>query len=566
MNQISKFFLVFVFLFYSHACLPDDLSKAHEPLISLDFREAELSNVLRLLSEQYDVNIVTGQEVKGQVTVRLTNVTFESALKAILEANGYGYVREGNIYRVAGLNKLAREREAKKKLEQYEELVTEVIHLQYLDAQDAKKVLKGSLSKRGKIKVLERKTVPGWEVGGGSVSSPSGSSGSISGASGSYSGAQGAMAPSGLITQRRNDQPAYERSRTILIIDMPSVIKNIKNVLARIDRIPRQVMIDAMVLELTMSDDDHLGIRWDSLKGLRIRARPSQTLTDNFTHTKTLSDVFSLEEGASNETGRVRNVNNLSGNASSDVTTETTGNTSDLLNTHELTNSKTDVFSNLRTAVLNSDELSIVLSALASKGDIDIISSPNILTLDNHEATILVGENFPIFTTSVSDQGTVTESFQYYQPVGISLRVIPQVSANSHINMLIHPTVSEIGEFVTGTTGLQYPRINIREADTQVLIEEGQTVVIGGLVSGRDEETISRVPLLGDIPFVGLAFRHKSIEKKKINLMVFVTPKLVKPDQISEEEEQVFQSFLKMKKVDVKNGKKPKKFFSPPAP
>ncbi|MBI1884664.1 MAG: hypothetical protein HYS08_10755 [Chlamydiae bacterium] len=539
----------------------DEKLQHQASLVTLDFKEADLENVLRLLSDQYGVNVVAGEEVHGKVTVHLENVTMEGALKAILGANGYGYVSDGNIFRVAPLAQLADEEKTRKELEGYEGVVSEVILLHYLDAQDAKKVLRGLLSSHGLIKVLERKTLPGWQITG-----VAGGTGFSSSTSSSTSGTYSNMANiSNLVGKRTQPVETYERSRTLLITDTSKKIQLIKEVLEKLDVPPQQVMIDAMVVELALSNTEDLGLRWDSLEGWEISAAPSRTLTDEFTKKADSSDDLSSSVDEGLETSRVRTINNLSGNASSDVTTKTGETTTATTETHDASHSKSRIFTDLRSVVLSADELKVVLSALAKKGDVDVISSPNVLTLDNHEATILVGENFPIFTTSVSDQGTVTESFDYYQPVGISLRVIPQVSAHSHINMLIHPSISEIGEFVTGTTGLKYPRINIREADTQVLIQEGQTVVIGGLVTGRDEEVVTRVPFLGDIPILGLAFRHKSIVKKKVNLLVFVTPRLVKPDEISEQESRVFKYYLKYKKIqDEKKRAKPKKFFSPP--
>lgn len=539
---------------------PQEEPPRMDEAISVDFKEAHLANVLRLLSDQYGVNIVAGADVRGIVTVRLTGVTLEGALKAILSANGYGYVKEENIYRVAPLEQLAQEEEARKQLAQYEPLITQVVQLRYLDGQDAKKALQALISSRGKITVLERKTVPGWQVAGGA----GGMTAQALSQSQTYGAGVGLTAPSSLITQRRKDQPEYERSRTLLITDTASRIKEILAVLKRLDKMPKQVMIDAMVVELAYDDQDALGIKWQSLQALSVALSPSGNFERAFTRTRSSLDSAVSAQTNTDVSARNTTTNHLSKKTTSDATSRTQQSLGATEQVRASANEKLNTFSDVRTAVLSSDDLRIVLSALAAKGDVDVISNPNILTLDNHEATILVGENFPIFSTSVSDQGTVTESFQYYQPVGISLRVIPQVSANQNINMLIHPTVSEIGEFVTGTTGLEYPRISIREADTQVLIRQGETVVIGGLVTGRDEETITRVPLLGDIPLIGLAFRHKNVSKKKVNLMVFVTPRLVRPDEITEQENRIFSNYARYKNVNLEDKKKkPRKFFRP---
>lgn len=561
MNWIKGLIVVFTILFSESVSWTQENKPEQSTTITVDFKDAELSNVLRLLSDQYGINIIAGDDVKGTVTVRLKDVSLEGALNSILNANGYGYFKEGNIYRVAALDQLAADQESKKKLQDYEDLMTEVIELRYLDGQDAKKVLNGMLSPRGKIVVLERKTVPGWQIGGGGVGGTTGSTAS----SGSYSAAGGGSA-AGLVSERiRPQQDEYERSRVLLITDTPTKIKDIFTALKKLDTIPHQIHIDAMVVEMTLENADNLGINWQSLAGWKISIKPTQNITNSFEQTKSSSSLNDLKNGlVKTETG-VRNINNLSGQVTSDATEIKSVGSTDSSSSTESGKDKTSIFKDLRTAVISSEDLNLVLSALSTRGDVDVISNPNIMTLDNHEATILVGEQFPIFSTSVSDQGTVTESFQYYQPVGISLKVIPQVSANKNINMLVHPTVSEIGDFVTGTTGLKYPRIKIREADTQVLVQQGQTIVIGGLVTGRDEETINRVPFLGDLPIIGAAFRHKAIERKKVNLIVFVTPTLVRPDELSKQNDEIYKNFVDLKKVDLKEkNRKPRKFFDPP--
>ncbi|MDP3979814.1 MAG: type IV pilus secretin PilQ [Chlamydiota bacterium] len=548
--------MMFIYVQSVHFLSADPQEK--QKLISVDFKNVELANVIRVFSDQYHVNIVAGEGVEGSVTVRLVNVPIEDALKSILSAHGYGYVIEGNIYRVAPVSQLTEEQKAKQELSEFEQLVTEVIELRFLDAQDVKKVLQKMLSSRGKIEILERKTVPGWEIGafgsmaGGTSSGTTGSSGSAS-SSGSSS--------SGLVTDRKSSKEEYEKSRTFIVMDTPTVIIQIKRVLGEMDIMPKQVLIDAMIVEIKVDDGLDFGVKWEALKSLAVKAVPSQNISDNFQKTNTLSDSLDTSQTREGSSVRTRNINNLSGNANSDATVKTGSDMTSATEKHNESNLKSSVFSNFRTVVLSSSELRLVLSALASDGDVDVISNPNILTLDNHEAAILVGENFPIFSTAVSDQGTVTESFQYYQPVGISLRVIPQITADGNINMLIHPAVSEIGEFVTGTTGLEYPRINVREADTQVLIKEGQTVVIGGLMTNRNEETVTRVPLLGDIPVIGWAFKHKSIAKTKINLIVFVTPRLIKPDQISQKENEIFTKYLDIRSVEMKKKEEKNKYI-----
>ena len=170
--------------------------------------------------------------------------------------------------------------------------------------------------------------------------------------------------------------------------------------------------------------------------------------------------------------------------------------------------------------------MSLVLNALDVNGDTEIISNPTILTLNNHEASILVGERYPIIISeTASEGGYSTESLDRYEPIGVHLQVIPQVMDNGYINMIIRPAITSLGPFVSIDS--PYRRINTREANTQAIIRSGETVVIGGLITNGLTKTVSKLPLLGNIPILGWAFKNKRDTVEKKNLMVFVTPTVI---------------------------------------
>ena len=140
----------------------------------------------------------------------------------------------------------------------------------------------------------------------------------------------------------------------------------------------------------------------------------------------------------------------------------------------------------------------------------------------------MVGEQFPIFQSSVTDQGTTTESLSYFQPIGISMQVIAQVTPENDISMIVHPTVSSLGTFVTGTSGLSQPRINTREADTRVIMKNGETLVIGGLLQDEDADKYHSIPPFSHIPVIGRLFTRKQEAIEQRNLLIFITPNVVK--------------------------------------
>ncbi|MFC1668104.1 secretin and TonB N-terminal domain-containing protein [Chlamydiota bacterium] len=525
---------------------------SHTIIENLQLKNADLDTVLNLFSKQYNLNIIAGKIVRGEVTINLHHVTLQSALESILAANGFGYTIEGNIIKVLPLNIIAEDLKAKKEIEEYEELETIVVQLMYLDAKDVAEIIKSLLSPRGKISVLERTTRPGWKISG--ISSEE---------------------TQEMFTNERQerDTTSSERSKTLIITDIPSRIIKILAIIKKVDTISRQIIIDALIIEIGSNTEKNLGIKWDSLKAFTVTGGPAnattplwkvgtertRTLTDSDKNTLTRGEdqthTFNLGTEHENKslfdniaTTPIDGISRMSLNT--DKYTGKIDYTKTFKNTIDQDLANIDKLTDVRTAILTTDQFEVILSALNELDDFEVISNPTIMTIDNHEATILVGEKFPIFKTDVSDQGTVTESFDRFEPVGISLRVIPQISEGDRINMVVHPTVSAIGDFVTGTTGLTYPRIKIREADTQVLVNRGNTVVIGGLVSNNESIVTTKIPLLGDLPFLGFLFRHKNTVKDRVNMLVFVTPTIVDNEALSKHEKILHQYLQKKTTLD----------------
>ncbi len=162
------------------------------------------------------------------------------------------------------------------------------------------------------------------------------------------------------------------------------------------------------------------------------------------------------------------------------------------------------------------------------------------MTLDNQEANILVGTQFPILTSSVAGTTSTTtvSSLDYYQDIGIQLRVVPQISGDDHINMIVHPAVSSVSDTLVvqgtgGNTVAQYPVLTTREAETQVLMRNGETIMIGGMLQDVKTKGLHKVPFLGDIPIVGLAFQRRTDDTAKINLLIFITAQIANDAQVA---------------------------------
>lgn len=285
------------------------------------------------------------------------------------------------------------------------------------------------------------------------------------------------------------------RSNTLMVTDVRGQVDKIKAMIASVDISPRQILIDAIVLEVDNDSLEDLGFDVTNTNSLATRGK-TNTLILDANSAESNSDINS-------------------GIFSNDFPTST------------------DAGIHAFFQRLNGEDFELILHALLQNERTKTLSSPRILTIENQEATILVGEQFPIFEANVTDQGTTTETLSYYQPVGVSLQVIAQVTPAEEISMILHPSVTSVGAFVVGTTGLRQPRINIREADTRVLVQNGETLAIGGLLEDIEDEKFFRVPFLNRLPFLGNFFTRRQVDIDQRNLLIFITPRLMPKDSRS---------------------------------
>jgi len=185
------------------------------------------------------------------------------------------------------------------------------------------------------------------------------------------------------------------------------------------------------------------------------------------------------------------------------------------------------------TAFLNADGVSAVLSFLNTEADAKVLATPRAVTLDNQEAVLSVVTAQPIFKTTAGTQGSPGGAEITYTNLGTILKVTPRISANSTINLRVIPEVSDLGGTITKTVSgetSQADFFDIRRMDTRVLIPSGNTLVMGGLVADNENKGSTKVPLLGDIPLLGWAFRQESKSQNKRNLLIFITPTIVRDE------------------------------------
>jgi general secretion pathway protein D len=182
------------------------------------------------------------------------------------------------------------------------------------------------------------------------------------------------------------------------------------------------------------------------------------------------------------------------------------------------------------TAFLNADGVSAVLSFLNTSSDAQVISTPRVVTLDNETATISVTRAFPVINVTAGTQNTSGGSSITYSNIGTTLEVTPRISANDYIWLKVVPDVSSFFATVSKVIGgqtFQADEFDSRHIETQVLIPNANTLVMGGMVKDDPSDSYTKVPVLGDIPLLGLAFRSENKQMDKDNLLIFITPTIV---------------------------------------
>lgn len=460
--------------------------------ITMDFKEADIKDVLRIISYKSGMNIVSGEDVKGTVTIHLVDVPWQKALDVILKTYGFGYDKDENIISVTTLEKLQERREKKKLAAEVESLISRVFNLKYLDAGDAKKSLEPMLSARGKITIVEITGQKGWEFGAEKLGK-----------------------------RLREEEERIAKSKTLIATDTPSTLERMEILLEQIDVKPEQILIEARIMEVNRDRLKDLGIDW----GTGSAGAESSTIT-GIAIDKTDGNVVSTL-GAQG--------------LGSQVSPSIFGPKATISGTEPF-NAGLEVLYQKLTGT----QFEIMLHALEENVHTNILSAPRIMTLNNQEATILVGRKYPILKESASEATTTTaKQLDYYQDIGIQLNVVPQICADGYINMIIHPAVSSFYAWVDST----YPIITTREIETQVLMKDGETIVIGGLLKEIKSESKITVPILGHIPLLGLLFQRRTIDIEKIDLLIFITARIVTSAEAANAHS------LSESKIEIKNQK-----------
>lgn len=411
------------------------------------FKGARAQDALRLIAGQFGVSIVIGTDVPGTLTANLSNVTFAEAVSYVAEATGADYRVEGNVLLVNPAGMTSR-----------------LIRLHYLDPTAAADVVRKMMSEKGSVDA--------------------------------FSGRASAAAPGG--EAFLPETPNGARANAILVTDTPARVERVAAVLAQMDARPRQVSIEAKLVETTLGKDEKLGVDWQ----LRASAMGA-VLPTTF--------PFPKRSGSGDFTPTPNPNNQVGGGGPAFPPGQT----------FPYPTPADYVFGKL-----SFQEFSVAMDILKQNSNTNLVSAPKITTLDNDEAEIVVGTVVPIARYErLKDTGTMEISGYDEKKIGVRLLVTPHVADDSTMILSVSPEISEIVEY-RGQFN-ERPVTSTRSATTQVVVKNGETLMIGGLIKTVDLQIVRKVPILGDVPLLGALFTHKTIQKQKVDLMIFVTPRLL---------------------------------------
>ena len=438
--------------------------------LSLNFQNIEVRALLQVIADFTNFNVVTSDTVTGNVTLRLKDVPWDQALDIIMQSKGLGVRKSGNVLWIAPKDELAsreqQDLEAKKKVAELEPLRTQAFQLNYTKAEHVASGLLGNAQAQQ----------------GGSAGSQT----------------TRILSPRGtVIFEARTNQ--------LFVSDIPSKLEEIQSLIQRIDIPVRQVLIEARIVEADDTFGRALGIKLgaNDLRGIRGGVPGYSVGGGNYIVPGGNYDAIgnvTLQPGAPANYNDSRFVNlpaNVSGSSFGGAAAASFA---------------LSLFSATANRFLN-----LEISALESEGKGKIVSSPRVITADQVKALIEQGTELPYQQATSSGATSVA-----FRKANLKLEVTPQITPEGNVILDVDVNKDSVG--IPTVAGFA---IDTKHVQTQVLVENGGTVVIGGIFTQTEKDTINKVPLLGDIPVLGNLFKNKVRTADRTELLIFITPKVV---------------------------------------
>ncbi|OGW84403.1 MAG: hypothetical protein A2987_02260 [Omnitrophica bacterium RIFCSPLOWO2_01_FULL_45_10] len=481
---IAIFFLCIAvtFVFAEEALITNIEQPAglEENKISLDLKGMDVVEVVKMLATKGNLNVVISSDVKGRVTIFLKSVDIMDAFEIILIANNLAYDKRGDIIYVMSqrdYEAIYGERYAEKK-------AAKIFQLKYAKASEVSKALNQIKTRIGKVIVDEGSNTIVAIDNPGALEQITDTVDKLDVRTVTkifelkYAKAADLKTKiSEVLTKGVGAVQMDERTNKIIVMDLEKRMPEISQMVKAFDDKLQQVLIEAKIIQITLDDKYKLGVDWEQV-------------------------LHKLEKEISIKS------------------------TFELAAKNAFTPGAQVVIGTLGSAT----DYAAMVQALKTIGDTNLLSSPRITALNNQEAKILVGTSQPYASNTVT-QGTsttTTATSLNFIDVGVKLYVTPTINKDNFVTMKIKPEVSSVsGTYTYGSPSTTVPIVSTTQAETSVTVKDGITIIIAGLIKDERTSTVDKVPILGDIPIIGHAFRKTDKEIKKQELVVFLTPHVV---------------------------------------
>jgi type II secretory pathway component GspD/PulD (secretin) len=519
--------------------------------LSVDFPDEDIKTILRNVADLFELNLVVPDTLTGKTSIKLRDVTWEQIFTVVLAPVGYTYVKEGNIIKIVS-----------NELLQLEPGTTEVFVLNNAKAADIKPTIDGLIDAAGGGKIvidgrsnalviterpsrmkristiieqldkatdqvmIESKFVEVTDRDvrniGVNWASLQGMQFGVGGISQTFNRNRGQDFSNG-----NNNNSGTSNTTTNTVANSNGTTSGTSNSAATQSSVGYSTSLPA-----NTSIASTVNFPSGSVTGLPSSA-PAVTTPPTVSVTNSITGVTTFQQLPINTNNNTINNNVTSGTAISNTVGDNVTNsvTSAINNLSSLIN--TGGTSRVATAVFSSSDFNVIISALKTQSNTKVMSNPTVVTLNNTEAILNIGQEFPVPSYNYnSERGTFEVSGFTYKPIGIILKVTPQVNARGVIKLNLEPEVSQQNGSTTfgGAGGASIPIIATRKVKTQVSLQDGFTMGIGGLITDSRDHGGTKVPVLGSIPVLGRLFSSKNVNDTSTNLLIFITAKTVTAD------------------------------------
>jgi type IV pilus assembly protein PilQ len=449
--------------------------------LSLNFQNVEVRAVLQVIADFTGLNIITSDSVAGSLTLRLKDIPWDQALDIIMQTKGLDMRKNGNVVLIAPREELAlkekQQLEAQKEISELEPLVSESFQLNYMKAAD--------------LQALITSNRPAGDAGGGGQ---------------------------GSILSKRGVAMVDPRSNILFVQDTAARLDEVRKIIRQIDTSIRQVLIEARIVIANDTFSKQLGVRFGAQTAFKINTRYAVGQTGSLSTQPVVTPQGATLLSSPRDTRTPTPFELASG-----ITWPGYSDSPALNVNLPVTNPA----GSLALTLINlgsGNLINLELSALESDNRGKVVSSPRVVTADNQKAHIEQGTEVPYVTPGSANSPATVQ----FKKAVLSLSVTPQITPDNRIIMTVEVRKDSVGTLVNLGGGFQVPSIDTRNVTTQIAVNNGDTAVIGGIYEETINNSIDKVPLLGDLPFLGNLFKTTTRSSAKTELLIFLTPRVIK--------------------------------------